>query len=276
MNVINLIKPEESTVSVKKVIFSDGEPHIWIEGLDHKEDVSVICRIANPDDLYVLMQVGNILNRHGLEWDLCIHYLMGARMDRVMSFQEAFSLEIVAQIINQLNAREVVIVEPHSDRALSLIKCSRPHYLSIIKEAEMAICYPDNGAAKRYGEQDWLYPHVIYCSKVRNPETGELGGFRIERTTDNSTTPLNSDYNGTILVTDDLCDRGGTFIGVWKLLKRSFPKATLCIQVTHMVNSAGIDNLAAHYDKVCFTDSYKDWEKERTLPANCTMIKIVS
>ena len=38
-----------------------------------------------------------------------------------------------------------------------------------------------------------------------------------------------------------------------------------------MVNPKGIQTLSAHYDKVFFTNSYRDWDKE-DLPSNVTII----
>ena len=43
--------------------------------------------------------------------------------------------------------------------------------------------------------------------------------------------------------------------------------ASLSLLVTHAVQKKGIENVAAVYDKVYITDTYKDWEKE-DLPSN--------
>lgn len=80
-------------------------------GLDVKDTI----------DLFVLLQVGNILNRQGVPFSLTIRYLMSARMDRVMSFNEAFSLEIVANAINSIHPTKVGLHEAHSERAVSLM-----------------------------------------------------------------------------------------------------------------------------------------------------------
>ena len=37
------------------------------------------------------------------------------------------------------------------------------------------------------------------------------------------------------------------------------------------VNRKGIENLSKYYNKVIFTNSYKDWDN---LPNNCEMLKI--
>lgn len=72
----------------------DGEPQFFLtEELNRKESIDVICRISNTEDLFLLVQVGDILDRQEVEWDLHITYLMS--MDRVMSFNRPFSLKVV-------------------------------------------------------------------------------------------------------------------------------------------------------------------------------------
>lgn len=77
-----------------------------------------------------------------------------------------------------------------------------------------------------------------------------------------------------IRVLDDLCDGGGTFVGIAKELRKAAPNRKLSIYVTHMVNPKGILNLSENYNEVYFTNSYKDWQNE-TLPSNVKVIEIV-
>lgn len=65
MQILNLIRPEKSDVKYEVIQFPDGEPHIVLNGIDRKDDLTVVCRICNPTDLFILMQVGDILNRLG-------------------------------------------------------------------------------------------------------------------------------------------------------------------------------------------------------------------
>ena len=250
---INLINPEKSQVKYRIVDFPDGEKHIVLEELDHKKHTLVITRIANADDLFILMQLGDILNRHGVSFSLFITYLMGMRMDRVVSFNEAFSLKVVTDAINSMNPLRVTYVEPHSHKAVQLTNNSDCRYANVQGVATADYyCFPDAGAIERYAHQ--FAPdqkNVILCNKERDPETGKLSGFKI----------LNpEDYKGgTICVVDDLCDGGGTFAGVAKELRKIAPDAHLKVYVTHMVNPKGIITLAEHYDEVEFSDSYADW-----------------
>lgn len=266
MNLINLINREASGVPYTLTTFPDGEPHIVLGEINRKYPAHVVCRIANPNDLFVLLQVGNILNRQGVPLSLTIRYLMSARMDRVMSFSEAFSLEIVANAINSIHPTKVTLCEAHSERAVALINNSQNMLLNPWVKESKVLCFPDEGALERYSNIFRRNPKII-CTKTRDPQTGELKGFAIQRES--------GDYafkeTENILVVDDLCDRGGTFMGIAKLLRKVYPQASLDIQVVHMVNPEGIRNLSKTYDHVTFTDSYKDWSREVEIPANCTM-----
>lgn len=70
-----------------------------------------------------------------------------------------------------------------------------------------------------------------------------------------------------MLLYDDLCDGGMTFKLIADFFKKECPNRELNIAVTHMVNPTGIQTLSENYNKVYFTNSYKDWSKEK-LPLN--------
>ena len=187
MQIINLINKDKGDIVYDIINFSDGEKHIkFITEINRKDSVKVICRITSMDELFILMQVGDILNRMEVEWALVITYLMGMRMDRVMSFNEAFSLKIVAKTINDMHPDAVFVVEPHSDRTLKLINNSTP-LMNHFAEAAMTdpehnymIVFPDAGAKLRYGEALENKVPMMTCHKKRDLATGKLSGFGID------------------------------------------------------------------------------------------------
>lgn len=93
MQVLNLIRPEKSDVKYEVIQFPDGEPHIVLNGIDRKDDLTVVCRVCNPTDLFILMQVGDILNRQGILFGLDIVYLMSID-DSFINFDEIKLLAI--------------------------------------------------------------------------------------------------------------------------------------------------------------------------------------
>lgn len=117
MKLLNLINLDKSEIKYNLTRFPDGEPQIsFSDEFDRKDSVKVIYRITSAEELFILTQVGDILDRQEIEWDLFITYLMSMRMDRVMDFNRPFSLKIVCSILNTMNYRYVTVLEPHSDR----------------------------------------------------------------------------------------------------------------------------------------------------------------
>lgn len=272
--ILNLLNPQKSEIQYRTLTFNDGEPHIWIDGIDHKAHVSVLCRVANPNDLFILMQVADILDRHGVLWDLWITYLMGARMDRVMSFSEAFSLKIVCDALNAMRPQMCRVLEPHSD----IIQ----HHLDMLAwpfslNNELCSGYspdttghilvlPDAGAKDRY-EDYAMSALTITADKHRDPETGHILSLNLCEEADKV---VGTNPDMPFLVIDDLCDGGGTFVVLAEILAERYPMRERHIYVTHMVNPKGIENLARHYHQVTFTNSYRDWQDEQ-LPPNVTV-----
>lgn len=267
MQVLNLIRPENSDIKYDIIQFPDGEPHIVLKEIDRKEDVAVVCRVANPTDLFILMQVGDILNRQGILFSLNIYYLMSMRMDRVISYDESYSLNIVAQVINNMSPRVVHVLEPHSYKVQELINNYNVDIRTPIRNfKECQMVFPDKGALLRYtiGSAE-----NVICTKVRDSKTGHLSSFKIE-----NPEVIDKESTKPFVIIDDLCDGGGTFKGIAQLLGFHYPNRDRYIYVTHMVNPKGIITLSENYKKVYFTNSYRNWEDE-TLPNNVEVIKVV-
>lgn len=253
MKTINLIKPEKSEVEFRINRFPDGEVQFeLLHVLQRKEEYEVECRITNAEELFILLQVGDILDRQAVAWDLHIRYLMGMRMDRVMAFEKPFTLRVVAKQISQMGYDRCHIDNPHNvtKTRLEIREC---HWISDYPHDFMrydtTLVYPDHGALTRSGGD---ITEDVYFEKTRNPATGRIESFDLK----------NEDkivYPDHFLLFDDLCDAGGTFLGELKILKEKFPNATFDIRVTHIVNEVGLDALCQNFDMVYATESYRDW-----------------
>ena len=278
MQIINLINKDKGDIVYDIINFSDGEKHIkFITEINRKDSVKVICRITSMDELFILMQVGDILNRMEVEWALVITYLMGMRMDRVMSFNEAFSLKIVAKTINDMHPDAVFVVEPHSDRTLKLINNSTP-LMNRFAEAAMTdpdhnymIVFPDAGAKARYGEALENRVPMMTCHKKRDPATGKLSGFGI----DNPEVLNEYPECNAFFVIDDLCDGGGTFCGIADQLKELRPDFHRTLAITHAVAARGIYKVMDYYNDLFITNSYADWGNDQFVASNSDRIFVL-
>lgn len=268
MQILNLTNPAKSDISWEKICFPDGEVQIRLGAFDRKDTVNVRCRITSAEDLFILMQVADILNRHEVVWSLQIYYLMSMRMDRVIDFNAPFTLKVVGGVIKNMCAEIVTVHEPHSERTkleigeegIGCVSEEIPLMRECL-EGKVQVCFPDKGAEVRYKDAFILKPiPFLIGEKQRNIETGKIEKIYIKNP---------EDYKGLpVMVMDDLCDAGGTFLGIASSIREIDPDAKLSISVVHMVNRKGIENLSSAYDQVYFTNSYRDWDN---LPENCHM-----
>lgn len=265
--------------------FPDGEVQITLGEFSHKDEINVKCRITSAEDLFILMQVADILVRHGMYFSISIYYLMGMRMDRVMDFNRPFTLKMIVNILDSLGASDIAIFCPHSDACLDLFrKTSVAEIYSeewdmFFTELNTVNRYqtmlPDAGAVKRCYGNGKPADSVLVGNKVRDIETGKIISIGIS-----NPEALNGRH---ILLVDDLCDGGGTFCGLANAIRELNKDVKISIAVNHMVNPKGIENLSKVFDQVYFSNSYKDWKGLKAeygkavpaLPENVVQIDVI-
>ena len=161
-----------------------------------------------------------------LEMPYCPH----ARMDRVKNNNEFFTLKHFADIINSLGFYEVKIYDPHSNVCAALINNVRiiPPYnevqkaLKEINSTNLVAFYPDEGAMKR--GTDYLTGAYAFGIKKRDWNTGKILGLEL----------MNKEVvsERDVLIIDDICSRGGTFLHSAKALKEAGAR-NIYLYVTH-------------------------------------------
>lgn len=251
-------------IQFQSFTFAGGEPHIKINpDFDHTQPVTVTHRLNSFHDFGVLCLAVDALQRMGLElYQLVIPYFPAARQDRVMIPGEPLTVKVYADIINGFRFKKVTVFDAHSEVAPALLNnCNAvPNHRFIQKVIqqignEPLLVSPDGGALKKiYKVSEFLNGmEVVECSKHRDVKTGKLEGFKVYA----------DDLEGRdCLVVDDICDGGGTFIGLAAELKRKHA-GKLYLAVSHGIFSKGIDQLAACFDHVFTTDSFRELEHEQ-------------
>lgn len=265
---LNLARREYSDVPYHIDSYPDGEKHLVIEGHDWNKNkyINVITRISSMDDLFILIQAYNILYHEDVTiCGLLLTYVLGARCDRRFSLGEAIDTKIIQNLITtKVDAKHVYTLDYHS----SLNYVSDWRDLKVFPKEfnpnSYCIIYPDRGAYDRMDNISGISP---YCcgSKVRDDS-----GIRIELNEPRYKDRVDSE----IMVIDDLCDAGGTFVVLADALKDRFPSKKKNIFVTHAIQKIGIERMAEHYEHVYITNSYKDWDKEE-LSSNVTVIDVL-
>lgn len=245
-------------LAFKTFIFPDSQPHFVLETYERDFTTATIeSSIKNPTELFQVLLAADVLRQHGFsELNLDIRYLLGARMDRAISSLEPYTLQVVARVLNGVGFSRIRILDVHSEVATKLIRNSSnvlPHM--VVENVRVStgfpyIVCPDKGAIERV--KDLAHGnYVIYCTKHRDMATGALTGFHVEGF-DGEGQGLGS-YNE-VLIVDDICDGGGTFVGLAKELRKVGAKKVY-LYVTHGIFSKGLEALEG-IDKIFTTDSY--------------------
>ncbi|TDF34983.1 ribose-phosphate pyrophosphokinase [Alteromonadaceae bacterium M269] len=245
--------------------FSGGEEHIRF----HKVDFSIIERIEikdrlnNASTLIRLMMTVDALRRlvgPNASIELTIPYFPYARQDRVCVEGEALGAAVMAEFINHLGFSKVTIWDAHSDVSPALIKGvvnisqssllkRNEQLVNRLSTGDLTLLSPDAGASKKtfkIAEALNSTQEVIQAQKARDLETGEI-----------VKTEINGDVNGkNILITDDICDGGRTFIEIAKVLKRQGAKE-VSLFVTHGIFSKGFEVFEGLIDAIYTTDSFR-------------------
>lgn len=227
---------------------------------------TVIWHYDNDSSIFELLLLEQVMFQLQKPYDLIIGYMPYSRMDRIQENTTAFSLELLCKILakNTLMLNKIFVSDPHSPVTLELlhkydIPAEELNYSLADVVMEYAnvnlenawIVFPDKGAALRYDKSK--YPNVIICEKTRDFATGRITNMtaHIHKQT---TTP---DSNAPLIIIDDLCSYGGTFIRAIDAVKEStnVTSTDAWLIVTHAEQAIDEGSVMATFNKVFCTDS---------------------
>lgn len=250
---------ENNLIEYKSFLFAGGEPHIKISNnFNVATPVTITQRINSFNDLGMICITVDALRRMGVkEIELFIPYFPAARQDRVMIPGEPLSVKVYADIINAMALASVTVFDPHSEVTPALLNnCVTVSNHEFIKQVianigtDVKLISPDGGALKKiYKVSEFLGgAEVVECSKSRDVKTGKLSGFKVYA----------EDLAGAdCLIVDDICDGGGTFIGLAESLKAK-NAGKLYLAISHGIFSKGFDELGKYFEQIFTTDSIKE------------------
>lgn len=264
MKYLNLdpnFKPfEGEEIQFETMTFSGGEPHIKIlSELSVNDSVGITTRLTSFDDLGVLLLATDAIKRFYIEDIHCtIPYFPAARQDRIMVPGEALSVKVYADIINAQMYTTVTVFDAHSEVTPALLDnvYAVPNH-HFVKEClknmkDLVLVSPDGGALKKiYKLSKYLggVP-VVECSKKRDVATGKLSGFKVY---------ADSLEGKNCVVIDDICDGGGTFLGLADKLKEKGAE-NLSLIVSHGIFKRGTESILEKYNEIYTSNSFKDHE----------------
>ena len=217
--------------------------------------------MKNMDDFMLLAQLVEAV-RHGCDVrfsHLELPWLPYARQDRHMQPGDSFALKVFASLLNTLAFDKVWVLDPHSEAAAAAIdnlvaipqeRCllQSETLSAALRAGELLLAAPDAGALKKIYAVTRAVGATTFATltKQRDAATGELTGFRL----------VDGDVKGkAVLIVDDLCDAGGTFIGSAQVLRDAGARS-VSLYVTHGLFSKGVDNLLEQgIDRIYTTSS---------------------
>ena len=230
--------------------FKGGEVQINLEQDLHINSGchSVEAHLKCSNGIIALCQLMDVLNSCRFNIiDLQLPYVPYARYDRRMKKVDSQSLKVFANILNSLNFNKVTIDDPHSNVVENLIDRSviiPQHKIVQLFDIDIKkythIVSPDQGASKKIKALSDMYNiPIIHCDKARD-SSDMIASVLIH-----DEVPKDA----VLLIVDDICDGGRTFIEVSKALKA---KGALSVDlfVTHGIFSYGADVILDYIDNI--------------------------
>lgn len=188
---------------------------------------------------------------------LIMPYMPGAREDR----GKVFGLKIYVDIITDvyMEGGHVVLFDPHSKVTEELFDgWGGRGFMKILSVADLVrqrrwafegydyVIAPDEGATERaQSVADVLGVPVVQFKKKRDFDTGKILGFEA---------PIDIDLGAKFLVVDDICDGGGTFLGLVE--DAGLTRGFVDLYVSHGVFSKGTKELEKKFGRIITTNSY--------------------
>ena len=234
--------------------YPSGEPLIGFNsGGEGNVERVLLKPMAMLDFMAGLFFVDAIAERGHPTPALVLPFVPGARQDRLnVAGDFLFTAKSVAKEINARCFPSVTILDPHSEVMPALIdRCRVVHAdrclaLPLGYADYRAVISPDAGAEKRASAVARLLGvPLLHAWKTRDVATGAISGFGLEPTFGAVVSPA--------LVVDDICDGGGTFVGLAQILSARGIGADLF--VTHGLFTQGTSKLLEHYGNIFCTDS---------------------
>lgn len=242
---------------VKSFIYPGGECHVSLNTSEISDTTEIMACLYDSNavmELLLTVDAVRHINPHSVI-NLTVPYFPYARQDRVCNAGESLSVSVMANLLNGLNCQKITVYDPHSDVTPALI--NRCHTLSLaelltktnlfqqINEQRLLLVSPDAGAEKKINAVSERLlalgsdTGVIYARKERDSRTGNILSTFVE----------GNISGNNLIVLDDICDGGRTFIELAKALK-SKGAGHIYLYVTHGIFSAGLYVLKKHFKHV--------------------------
>lgn len=261
------IMADNTEVSVDWVKFSDGASTCKINVPERLKDqpisnltinVSPLCpvdevlqRVILIDDaLDSLAQINKLVPSDGAKLSLHLPYLPYGRADRLFEIGNPNPLDLFVLMMEYFEFDEIHVCDAHNPSAIPLgsrwinkpqLECFKGSLgFDYDRSKYDYVLAPDKGAVKKAQTiADWHGVPLLTAEKERCIKTG-----RILRVFFDANIPAGS----RVLVCDDICDGGGTFVPLGEEIRAMGCAAD--IYFTHLIAAKGLDIFRGLYDHI--------------------------
>lgn len=230
----------------------------YITRIQECDGVSVAARITSANDIVGLALFCEAIEGVNIAASitLLLPYLPYARADRRFLEGDCLGIRTFGQLLASIAPMEIRSLDVHSKVAeLEIPALVDVSPAPLIDKAIAAwggmnravhVLYPDKGALDRYCAGEFAGGKNWHATKKRDPVSGKLSGFEV---------PNPAEFGGQpVIIVDDICDGGGTFIGIADEL--GLPREQLALYVTHGIFSKGYAELYRRFGRVYCSDSF--------------------
>jgi ribose-phosphate pyrophosphokinase len=267
----------------KQWVFPGGEVGVKLSDetravVREEQHFFLIAQTGKPtsQDIFILLHLLDAISRCtplSIQVDLSLPYLPYARQDRVCHTGESFGLEVFLKMLKAGIPSNIDLHlycdDAHSDVAreisneinldFSSLHQSLPLRSSSILQEYGWLIFPDAGAATKV-----VHEYNLPFSVMQKTRTFE--GVKHEK--------LQTVPKGRILVIDDICDGGRTFISLLDCIDRSESPA-IDLYVTHGIfSNQAVDRLIeAGYSRILCCNDMRSAEEKDQSKHDVTVVK---
>ena len=244
-------------------IFPDRTSQVWKldDDIFNRKNVDITWDFEDESEFIHLAQLKMLLDSKNINSYLHISFLPYARQDKDVDNKSTFALHTFIKLLNNLEFNVVFVLDPHSDVSNTIYNFlptyPRNSVEHVWKETHSNLAvYPDIGAKKKYSNIYKL--PSSYAEKQRDQSTGKITSYFLH----------DGDYKDkTVLIVDDICDGGATFVLLAKELFKNKAKE-VNLFVTHglftkglkPLKEAGINRIFTHKGEVFEEDNNIQYE----------------
>lgn len=263
-------------VNFKVIKFSDGSVNVvldknkseYLEPLNGDDFCLIVNLYATSlDDLMVVLQIASIFNVSEDNVTIKHYSPLYTRYDRRMYpyGRDAIGLEHYAKFAKMI-AKNHVFFDAHNEEAIksyfsnccvNFISSLNLTSFDVENLKRIVLVSPDKGALLKTQMLASTYNlPVLVCQKDRNPTDGELLGFKVSHLDCSFTSNTQLPKNPIFYIRDDICERGGTFLGVKSVVEEWYGAddtifASYYLHVTHGVfPERSLSNMLDNFSKV--------------------------